>query len=57
MARIIKWKVGIINIMLTLFYYSKTSMARPPMARLPRLIRIRSWAPKEFFYKFSYRNI
>ena len=31
-------------------YYSRTSMARTPMARLPRLFRTHYWVPREKFH-------
>ena len=37
--------------------YSRTSIARTPMARLPRLIRTRFWVPAKFFRYLQKTNI
>ena len=38
-------------------YYSRTSIGRTPMARLPWLIRTRFWVPTKFFKQLKKTNI
>ena len=40
-----------------MYIYSRTSMARTPMARLPWLIRTRFWVPTKFFRELKKTNI